>query len=565
MTLTRRAVPLVAATAAVGLLAAACSSSGSTSPSASAATFTKGGTVTVYQTGDFEFIDPGRMYVTNADDFGQLMFRQLVSYKVAPGETTTIVPDLATNLGVASNDDKTWTYTIQPGIKYANGAVITTADIKWAIERTYSPLITSGAFSSGGYGASVLVGGSSYTGPYGGKQLASIETPNSTTIIFHTTKPYPDFPYLMALSGVSAPVPQTADTKTAYNKDPLASGPYMIPSGGYAKGKSLTLVRNPYFDPKTDPNNPAYPNGFQFNFTEDPNVVDQRMIADQPADQASLELTNGIQPANIPQVLSSPQLLKRVVQGPNGCEYYIAINMKRVPNQTEREALQYAFNKQSWREALGGQTYGAYASTMLPPTIHGYQAFNLFPAPATGDPTKAKQLLTQAGVPSPTLSYAFAQTPTNTKAAEAFQAGMGAAGIHITLDPIPQASYYTTVGDISKPYDLIDGGWCPDWPSALTILPALFAGSAIIPQGNVNWSQMNIPAVNTALSSAEIIQNQTQADAAWGALDKQIMGYSPALPGVYSSTFALYGSKIQNAFLSENFGLTDLAGVAVAP
>ena len=60
-----------------------------------------------------------------------------MTFKPAAGkESLKVVPDLATSLGKASADAKTWTYTIRKGVKFEDGTEITSKDVKYAVERS---------------------------------------------------------------------------------------------------------------------------------------------------------------------------------------------------------------------------------------------------------------------------------------------------------------------------------------------------------------------------------------------------------------------------------------------
>ncbi len=97
----------------------------------------KGGTVTMANGGDWDSLDPADMYYAYEWDFVRLYGRSLLVFKAAPGSAgTKLVPDLATGLGVASDNAKTWTYHIRPGVKFEDGTVITSKDVKYAVERS---------------------------------------------------------------------------------------------------------------------------------------------------------------------------------------------------------------------------------------------------------------------------------------------------------------------------------------------------------------------------------------------------------------------------------------------
>ena len=108
------------------------------------------------------------------------MHRRLTTWDIEPGKEPRVVPDLATDTGKATDGGRTWTYTLKPGLKLSDGSPITSADIKYGLERSFAPELSGGL----GYHKTLLVGGDNYTGPYKGKELDSIETPDDRTIVF---------------------------------------------------------------------------------------------------------------------------------------------------------------------------------------------------------------------------------------------------------------------------------------------------------------------------------------------------------------------------------------------
>ena len=49
----------------------------------------------------------------------------------------TLVPGIATSLGQVSANGLVWTYHLKPGLKFEDGTPVTSADVKYAVERTY--------------------------------------------------------------------------------------------------------------------------------------------------------------------------------------------------------------------------------------------------------------------------------------------------------------------------------------------------------------------------------------------------------------------------------------------
>ena len=131
------------------------------------------------------------------------------------------------------------------------------------------------------YAVQYLVNNDNYQGPYvgnnnNGNGLTSIETPDARTIIFHLKQPVADFSSTVAFPAFG-PVEASRDTKDAYDNHPVSSGPYKIET--YERGNLITLVRNPNWDRRTDPNRPALPDKIVNYLNIDVNTLIQRMVA----------------------------------------------------------------------------------------------------------------------------------------------------------------------------------------------------------------------------------------------------------------------------------------------
>ena len=72
-------------------------------------------------------------------DFVRLYSMPLMTYKSCPGKCgLQLVPDLATGPGAVSDGGLTWTYHIQPDVKFQNGDTVTSTDVKYGVERTFA-------------------------------------------------------------------------------------------------------------------------------------------------------------------------------------------------------------------------------------------------------------------------------------------------------------------------------------------------------------------------------------------------------------------------------------------
>ncbi|MFF0268610.1 ABC transporter substrate-binding protein [Kribbella sp. NPDC004536] len=531
--------------AVLALAAAACNANNKSTPSGgSTAAAEQGGTLHILSTSKEISYDPAKSQNLGISGI-HLVLRGLTSWKTDPNKATELVPDLATDTGQVSDNGKTWTYKLKPGLKYSDGSPIVAADIKYGVERSFAPELSGGL----GYHKSLLVGGDKYTGPYKGGELASIETPDDTTIIFKLNKPYGDWPWIVSMPAF-APVPKKADTDPAhYGEKPVASGPYQVQS--YTPGSKLVLVRNPNWDKSTDPARTGLPDSIVTDMGLQPDVVNQRLIADSGDDKFAATTGVSVPAALIPTVTGNPAVKARVATSPSGALEYLAMNTKRpaLANPAVRKAIEYAVDKQAVQVAEGGPEFGGeIASTLITPGIDGYNKYDLYQAPPAGDPEKAKQMLAAAGVSNLNLVLA-ADNTTGLGVAQAIQQGLKRAGITVTIKPLDTEPLTDLITGNKPDFDLTVSSWLPDFPSAIGNIQPLF-GTSEIGNGGYNISRYSNPAVDSAIAAATAEPDRGKAAGLWGAVDKQIMADAPVVPLIYARNAFLHGSKVQNFYLS---------------
>ena len=107
-----------------------------------------GGKLTVLWTGDVDHIDCGQTYYQMGNFICNATQKQLYNYK--PDDGAKMVPDLADGDPQVSEDGKTVTVKIKPGVKYSPpyNKEVTSADVKYAIERGFFTSVASGFTST---------------------------------------------------------------------------------------------------------------------------------------------------------------------------------------------------------------------------------------------------------------------------------------------------------------------------------------------------------------------------------------------------------------------------------
>jgi peptide/nickel transport system substrate-binding protein len=558
------------ATTFVAAALAGCSGSSGGSSSASSAAFNaatcQGGTLTVLDQGSLSEFDPARLYTSGGGMIPGLIFRALTTRDRTQGAAgNTVVPDLATDTGEPSANATVWTYHLKSGLEYQDGSAITSYDIKYDVERSFATELAGGP----PYLRDWLIGGSTYQGPYKDTAgLASIATPDASTIVFHLRKPEGDFPYLAAETQF-APVPKAKDTVKQYADEPVSSGPYQIQS--YTPKKSLVLVRNPHWSRGTDSQRLACPDKIDIQSGLDPAVINQRLAGGVGADRTAVTTDTNIGPTQLAQLTGNKALAARVVYGAFPDTTYLAFDTKKAPfdNLQVREAFAYAADREAVLNTVGGTSLATAATTFLPnQAALGYQPYDYFPAGASGDPAKAKQVLAAAGYPNGLtvqLSYDNSDAQGDGPAvATALQAAYAKAGITIKLSPIDDSSFKDVVTNPSTQPVLTLFQWGADWPSGAPFLTPIFDGREIVQGGgNFNLAQFNDAGVNAEIDQISQLTDNATAQKRWGALDAELGKQALTVPLYFSKSLSLYGPGVKNAYLSEWRGTYDLAVLSV--
>ncbi|MFJ4188047.1 ABC transporter substrate-binding protein [Kitasatospora sp. NPDC089509] len=519
----------------------------------------KGGTLDILTNQDFAHLDPARNWTVPHMDFGtRLIYRTLTTFKSEPGAAgSEIVPDLATDLGKSSEGGKVWTFTLKDGLKYEDGSPIKSADIKYNVERSFSPDLTGGP----DYAVQYLAGGENYKGPLTGEHLASIETPDEKTIVFHLKRPVAEFSDTVTLPTFS-PVPQAQEKGTLYDSRPFSSGPYKIET--YDRGKQLVLVRNTSWDQATDSVRKAYPDRIVVTEGIKGGQADDRIIASDGADANAINMP-WMQHESAAKVLPKPDVKARMVAESTGCTDMLYLNTAKAPfdDPKVRDAMMWAVDREAQVTAFGGPAMTDTATSFLPPSLTGGVKSDPLKIPPAGDPEKAKALLKEAGKTD--LKVSLLVSLNDKTRGEAIQQSLSKVGVQVTVNTVDPSAFTDTLGDTKNAPELTINGWCPDYPSAATFFPFLFDGRTIKEKGNQgNYSQFRDQATMDRMDQIAAMTDVDEANKAWQQLDADLMKKAPAVPLMWQRRPLLVGTNVAGAFGNVGFaGMIDLATVGL--
>lgn len=594
----RNRIQLLFALAAAGLvsvaLAACGSSSSSTSGSSGAPSIPlksgenpvnqqlygkkQGGTLTVYSSEDFEHLDPGEAYFTI--DYAAMYATQRPLFVYPPNSQEALAPDLATEIPTAANGGitdggKTVTVHIQQGVRFSPpvNREVTSADVAYAIERGANPNVANPYFPSyfGSGSPTPLVGAQSSS--YAGGPISGIQTPNTSTIVFHMTGPGAET-LINALSlPTSAPVPEEyagpmdKHSPTTYGTTyEVATGPYMLKSNlqtgqfsgiGYQTGKSATFVRNPNWDPNTYTSAyhpPAYLNQINMNIGGDANVIGQQVLKGSDAIQLDT-------PTNSIVKLAYESYPSQITFTSGSGDHYVAVNTKQGPfaNLDLRKALWAALDREAIVKARGGALVAEPMTHFIYPGNSGFAQAGGYAGPqvdynenVNGNMAVATKYMKLAGYSSgkytgsATLQVVGSSNGNDPAISQIVNGALTSLGFHTRVSLEDQSVMYAKYCGVPK--QEIDAcpavGWIRDFADPLSVLWATFYGPAIVPTNNSNWGQVNIPAVNTAMQQAALVVNPTARAQAWANVDKLLVANAAAIPEEYDNQANIESSDV---------------------
>jgi peptide/nickel transport system substrate-binding protein len=535
---------------------------------------TRGGVLTVYQHAEFEHFDPGEVY--NVEDYTITSATQRSLYSYLPNNASKLEPDLAAGPAEISNGGRTVTVHIKPHVFFSPpvNREVNAGDVAYAIDRGANPNVPNPYFSI--YFGDLVGAEKAKGGP-----IPGIETPSKYTLVFQLTKPTASL-LVGALSlPLSAPVPPEfarpldAHSPTKYGSEYLvATGPYMVKSDstgrflkiGYEPGKSATLVRNPNWNPHSD-FRPAYLNEIDINVGGEPEVIGKQVLEGEHVLQNDTPAQSIVREA----YEHHPQ---QITFTPGSGDYYASLNTAHGPfrNIDLRKAVWAALDRDAIVKGRGGPLVAQPMTHFIYPTVAGYEQAGGAAGPKVdynehpeGDIALAEKYMKLAGYAGG--KYTGGETLQLVGATGEPEAGM-AQIVEQTLKTLGFKTHLTLVEKgvmygkyCTVPAQKIDVcpnvGWVRDFADPQTVLDLAFNGSAIKPEGNSNWSQLNVPQVDAAMEKAELVVGEPARARAWAKIDEELVSQAAAAPEVFATAGNIEGRNVAGVNQLWNTGTWD--------
>ena len=453
-----------------------------------------------------------------------------------PSDLTKPYPALATSFTV-SPDAKTFTFQLRPGVKFANGDPLTSADVVWSLTRLR-------AFQDAGLTSAVEMTGLTATAP------------DPSTVVLKSDSPNPAVPIVMTQSNTgildSKLVQQnggTSDAKDqadAYLNGPnqAGSGPYMITA--FDRTNEADLQANPnYWGPK-----PTYNKVIVRNV---PSATQQLDIQDG---QAQMALNITLQEA---QSLGSSV---RVIAGTSLDQEILEMNADPnvsplTANQHFRDAVRYGLDYQGIL-VLAGKGAASPTGGLIPVGILG--ALPASDAPQR-DVALAKAALAQVGVSNPTVELDYSTDGSVDGLSPALlaakiQSDLKQIGITVNLVANTVAVTFQTKIATGKAQIWFTSNQAdyPDPSDFLIWAPGGFLGSIL------HWKTGFDPSLDTLVTSASSAVAIADRNSAYQALGKA-MNVTAYLIDIVQPGKGMVVAKSVNAIVNP-FNSVDLGSVS---
>jgi peptide/nickel transport system substrate-binding protein len=542
--------------------------------------------------------------------YSSLLIRTLVGYRHTAGAAgNELIPDLATDLGQVSADGLTYTFTLKDGIRFGPpvSREITSRDVAYAFERIGTPSLV--AQYAGYYQA---VEGMVEFSEGAAETIAGIETPDDKTIVFHLSEPTGDFLYRLAMPA-TGPIPEEVagcfDQAGEYGRYVISSGPYMIegsealdasscetlePISGFDGDTSLTLVRNPDYDPATDTPEARenLVDRFEWRINTNNDDIYNRVEAGLIEDEIATET-----PVVLKRYSEDEELAPMLHANSGDRTWYVTMNLTQPPfdDVHVRKAVNLALDKQALRLAWGGPIAGEIATHIVPDPIFNdeLKGYDPYATPESrGDVEAAKDEMRQSRYDTdgdglcdaPECSgivHITGDAASRQQMIPVVEDGLSKIGIEVETRTL--ADSYSVIQTVDRNVPISSQpGWGKDYADAFTFFFYLFNGRTITATGNSNYSLVGLtPELAGELGAEGSLEDVPSVDADIDAcsalsgderrvcfedLDRKLMEeVVPWVPYLFANNIQITGPAVVKWDYDQFTGTTAYAHVAVDP
>jgi peptide/nickel transport system substrate-binding protein len=617
----KRVLRVVAVVAVLGIVAAACGDSGEDGPTVGPeqpSTELEGGTLRMAQLADVTAaFDPQKEYYSVTWEYYRCcLLRTLMSYDGVPTEEggADIHPDLASGEPTVSDDGMTTTFQIKPGLMYAppkEDTEITAQDFIRAMEREADPKANVGGYS---FYYSVIEGFDDF-GAGDADTISGLSAPDTHTLEITTTTPIGDIGYRMAM-GAAAPIPPDDEGERMgvaeghernYGRFLVASGPYMFEGSetmdfsvdpkdqteapGYVPGRQIVLVRNPSWTRESDELRDAYPEQIEVRIGGDNDDLYNQVAAGT----LDFVVDGAVPPEKIREYQTNPDLQDRMNIYPSDAVRYVSFNLAEPPfdDLAVRKAVNWAFDKQGFRQLRGGPSVGEIAGHIFVNSLQDelLADYDPYATPnASGDVEQAKAAMADSKYDTDGDGVCDAEECKNIltitdredpypEQSALLQQFLEPIGLTLEVRQLERGTMYNKCNDANSHHALCAGpGWGKDYADGITFGEPLFA-SAGLWESCCNYSLVGatadqltewgynvteVPSVDEKVEECSALEPGDERFNCWAELDRELMeNVVPWVPYLFDNSVDIISENVENYSFDQFAGLAAFDSMAV--
>jgi peptide/nickel transport system substrate-binding protein len=492
----------------------------------------EGGSITISETSQPDFLDPALTYTTNGTEPLWLVYTPLLTYKHAEGtEGTELIPGLARQLPKISSDGKTYELTLRSGLKYSDGSPVKASDWEHALKRVLH-------LESGGSGFFLPIEGAEQYVKAGnaGADIPGVETDNKTgTITIRLTQPDGSFSNVLAM-WFTGLVPGKTPFKNETDHPPPGIGPYKVTSS--VPNRQFVLEKNGLF------NVPGIPKGHVDKITV--KIVKSAEKQAQDVISGSLDYMQDPPPADIKPEIKA-RYSDRYAEFPTSSTYYMFLNTRVPPfdNKEVRDGVNLGLDKPGLARLFAGEI--APGCSFLPPGMPGYDEHIDGDECPWGNPTKppavqkARQMIQAAGAAGAKVTVWGNNEGPSDEVTQAYADQLNKLGLDATPRIIGGTVYFQAIGSAKTRAQTGLANWFADFPHPKDFM-FVVDGKSIQPTNNHNPGNVDDPEITAEIQRLNRRPIDDATTEEWRALNAKLVERGWVVP---------YGHRKLATFLSE--------------
>ena len=463
------------------------------------------------------------------DTYSTFIIRQLFSGLVAFDPELNVVPDLAASLPSVSADGKTYTFVLRKGVRFPDGQEVTSADLKYSIERAADPKLAGSqpptSLPAGLY-LNDIVG---VTSKLEGKvtEISGVIAPDPYTIVLTIDAPKSYF--LSKLTSGPAVVLQKSNVESGpgWTEQPKGTGPFRMER--WEHNQHMVLVANPdYYGGR-----PQVP---IVNIWMGANATGE--LQQYEREDSSLEVAN-VFVEDIDRVSDrNNPMSKELRSTPDLSVTYLGFNIRQKPfdDPKVREAMARVIDRQKIARVMF-QSRVRQANGFVPPDMAGYMGVDdddLY------NVTRARQLIAESTYKDvknlPRIRLYSAGSALDLALKDVFSQTLG---LDVEVHSVEWSDYLA--GLDRGEYPLFTLTWVADYPDPESILGSLFRSSS-----PSNYTGYRNGDVDSALSAAAVESDRAKRMQTYAQIEERVLADYPAVPLYHSVSYTLVKPYVEN-------------------